>query len=120
MKKLNMPNIRALLPQPKPRKPRTRLQASASRLTQPVYDDYEEEPTTKLSTAFVVVLVPMLKTEAVGVVLFQRVAPVALAAVVFNTTYSVFASAEQYVSQSAVVSLRLTIINSGTTPKLCA
>ena len=64
MKKLNMPNIRALLPQPKPRKPRTRLQASASRLTQPVYDDYEEEPTTKLSTAFVVVLV--LHLVAVG------------------------------------------------------
>ena len=64
MKKLNMPNIRALLPQPKPRKPRTRLQASASRLTQPVYDEYEEEPTTKLSTAFVVVLV--LHLVAVG------------------------------------------------------
>jgi LysM repeat protein len=64
MKKLNMPNIRALLPQPKPRKPRTRLQASASRLTQPAYDDYEEEPTTKLSTAFVVVLV--LHLVAVG------------------------------------------------------
>jgi LysM repeat protein len=64
MKKINMPNIRALLPQPKPRKPRTRLQASASRLTQPVYDDYEDEPTTKLSTAFVVVLV--LHLVAVG------------------------------------------------------
>ena len=64
MKKLNMPNIRALLPQPKPRKPRTRLQASASRLTQPAYDEYEEEPTTKLSTAFVVVLV--LHLVAVG------------------------------------------------------
>lgn len=64
MKRLNIPNIRALLPQPKPRKPRTRLQASASRLTQPVYDDYEEEPTTKLSTAFVVVLV--LHLVAVG------------------------------------------------------
>ena len=64
MKKINMPNIRALLPQPKPRKPRTRLQASASRLTQPVYEDYEDEPTTKLSTAFVVVLV--LHLVAVG------------------------------------------------------
>ena len=64
MKKINMPNIRALLPQPKPRKPRTRLQASASRLTQPAYDDYEDEPTTKLSTAFVVVLV--LHLVAVG------------------------------------------------------
>ncbi len=42
--------------------------------------------------AFVVVLVPTLKTEDVGVVLFHLVAPVALAALVFKTTYSVFAN----------------------------
>jgi len=40
-----------------------KLQAHASRLTQSAYDDYEE-PTTKLSTAFVVVLV--LHLVAVG------------------------------------------------------
>lgn len=64
MKKFKLPSLKSLVPQskvPKPRKPATRL---AARLTQPAYDDYEEEPTTKLSTAFVVVLV--LHLVAVG------------------------------------------------------
>jgi LysM repeat protein len=64
MKKLKLLSLKSLVPQskvPKPRKPATRL---AARLTQPAYDDYEEEPTTKLSTAFVVVLV--LHLVAVG------------------------------------------------------
>ncbi len=42
----------------------SKLQAHANRLTPSAYDDYEEEPTTKLSTAFVVVLV--LHLVAVG------------------------------------------------------
>jgi LysM repeat protein len=64
MKKLKLPSLKSLVPQSKvtkPRKPATRL---AARLTQPAYDDYDEEPTTKLSTAFVVVLV--LHLVAVG------------------------------------------------------
>jgi LysM repeat protein len=64
MKKFKLPSLKSLVPQSKvakPRKPATRL---AARLTQPAYDDYEEEPTTKLSTAFVVVLV--LHLVAVG------------------------------------------------------
>jgi LysM repeat protein len=64
MKKLKLLSLKSLVPQskvPKPRKPATRL---AARLTQPAFDDYEEEPTTKLSTAFVVVLV--LHLVAVG------------------------------------------------------
>jgi LysM repeat protein len=64
MKKFKLLSLKSLVPQskvPKPRKPATRL---AARLTQPAYDDYEEEPTTKLSTAFVVVLV--LHLVAVG------------------------------------------------------
>jgi LysM repeat protein len=64
MKKFQLLSLKSLVPQSKvakPRKPATRL---AARLTQPAYDDYEEEPTTKLSTAFVVVLV--LHLVAVG------------------------------------------------------
>jgi LysM repeat protein len=64
MKKFKLLSLKSLVPQskvPKPRKPATRL---AARLTQPAFDDYEEEPTTKLSTAFVVVLV--LHLVAVG------------------------------------------------------
>ena len=64
MKKFKLLSLRSLVPQSKvanQRKPVTRL---AARLTQPAYDDYEEEPTTKLSTAFVVVLV--LHLVAVG------------------------------------------------------
>lgn len=63
MKKPKLPNFRSLLPQPKARKPMNKLQAHANRLTPSVYEDYEE-PTTKLSTAFVVVLV--LHLVAVG------------------------------------------------------
>ena len=64
MKKFKLLSLKSLVPQSKvanQRKPVTRL---AARLTQPAYDDYEEEPTTKLSTAFVVVLV--LHLVAVG------------------------------------------------------
>jgi LysM repeat protein len=64
MKKFQLLSLKSLVPQSKvakPRKPATRL---AARLTQPAFDDYEEEPTTKLSTAFVVVLV--LHLVAVG------------------------------------------------------
>jgi LysM repeat protein len=64
MKKFKLLSLKNLVPQSKvtkSRKPATRL---AARLTQPAYDDYEEEPTTKLSTAFVVVLV--LHLVAVG------------------------------------------------------
>jgi len=63
MKKLKLPSLLSLAPQSKSRKPMNKLQAHASRLTQSAYDDYEE-PTTKLSTAFVVVLV--LHLVAVG------------------------------------------------------
>lgn len=64
MKKFQLLSLKSLVPQSKvakQRKPATRL---AARLTQPAYDDYEEEPTTKLSTAFVVVLA--LHLVAVG------------------------------------------------------
>ena len=64
MKKFKLLSLKNLVPQSKvtkQRRPATRL---AARLTQPAYDDYEEEPTTKLSTAFVVVLV--LHLVAVG------------------------------------------------------
>ena len=64
MKKLNLTRLLSLAPQPKPKQPLTRLQAHARRLTPSAYDDYEEEPATKLSTAFVVVLV--LHLVAVG------------------------------------------------------
>jgi LysM repeat protein len=67
MKKHNLSRLRALMPQPKVRKPNSKsrpLAAHAGRLAPPAYDDYEEEPTTKLSTAFVVVLV--LHLVAVG------------------------------------------------------
>lgn len=63
MKKIKLPSLHSLVPQAKTRKPMNKLQAHASRLTQSAYDDYEE-PTTKLSTAFVVVLV--LHLVAVG------------------------------------------------------
>lgn len=64
MKKLKLHRLLSLAPQPKPKQPLTRLQAHARRLTPSAYDDYEEEPATKLSTAFVVVLV--LHLVAVG------------------------------------------------------
>ncbi len=64
MKKPKLPSLQSLVPQPKVRKPMTKLEAAAHRLTPSAYDDYEEEPTTKLSTAFVVVL--MLHLVAVG------------------------------------------------------
>ncbi len=67
MKKHNLSRLRALMPQPKVRKQNSQLNkltAHAGRLAPPAYDDYEEEPTTKLSTAFVVVLV--LHLVAVG------------------------------------------------------
>jgi len=53
MKKPKLPNFRSLGPQPKV--PMNKLKAHAKRLTHSAYDDHEE-PTTKLSTAFVVVL----------------------------------------------------------------
>ncbi len=55
MKKPKLASLLALVPQSKVRKPMNKLQAHANRLTHSAYDDYEE-PTTKLSTAFVVVL----------------------------------------------------------------
>ncbi len=64
MKKSKLANLLSLAPQPKPRKPLNRLQAHAHRLAPSAYEDYDEEPTTKLSTAFVVVLV--LHVVAVG------------------------------------------------------
>ena len=64
MKNNKLSRLLALGPQPKPRKPMSKLQAHANRLTPSAYDDYEEEPSTKLSTAFVVVLV--LHLVAVG------------------------------------------------------
>lgn len=67
MKKHKLLSLAALAPQPKARKPNrqgNKLAAHAGRLAPPAYDDYEEEPTTKLSTAFVVVLV--LHLVAVG------------------------------------------------------
>lgn len=63
MKKLNLPKLASLMPQPKPRKAKTSLRVTASRLVPTAFED-EEEPTTKLSTAFVVVLV--LHLVAVG------------------------------------------------------
>lgn len=63
MKKLTLSRLRALAPQP--RKKGSKLAVTAAqRLTNPPYDDYDEEPTTKLSTAFVVVLI--LHLVAVG------------------------------------------------------
>ncbi len=63
MKKLTLSRLRALAPQP--RKKGSKLAVTAAqRLTTPPYDDYDEEPTTKLSTAFVVVLI--LHLVAVG------------------------------------------------------
>jgi LysM repeat protein len=64
MKIPKLPRLSSLAPQPKLRKPPTRLAAHARRLTPSAYEDYDEEPTTKLSTAFVVVLV--LHLVAVG------------------------------------------------------
>jgi len=64
MKKFKLANLKKLVPQskvPKQKRPAGRL---AARLTQPAYDDYDEEPTTKLSTAFVVVFV--LHLVAIG------------------------------------------------------
>lgn len=55
MKKPKLSSFLALVPQSKARKPMNKLQAHANRLTHSAYDDHEE-PTTKLSTAFVVVL----------------------------------------------------------------
>jgi len=64
MKIPRLPRLSSLAPQPKARKAPTRLAAHARRLTPSAYEDYDEEPTTKLSTAFVVVLV--LHLVAVG------------------------------------------------------
>jgi len=64
MKIPRLPRLSSLAPQPKARKAPTRLAAHARRLTPPAYEDYDEEPTTKLSTAFVVVLA--LHLVAVG------------------------------------------------------
>lgn len=63
MKKLTLPRLRSLAPQPK-KKVRKLAANAAHRLTPPAFEDYDEEPTTKLSTAFVVVLV--LHLVAVG------------------------------------------------------
>lgn len=63
MKRLPFKKLAALLPQPKPRKPKTSLRVTASRLVPTAFEE-DEEPTTKLSTAFVVVLV--LHLVAVG------------------------------------------------------
>ncbi len=57
--KMKMPKL-PKLPKPQPK----RLQATARRAAQPAIDDYEEEPTTRLSSAFVVVLI--LHVVAVG------------------------------------------------------
>ena len=64
MKIPKLPRLSSLAPQPKPRKPPTKLAAHARRLTPSAYEDYDEEPSTKLSSAFVVVLV--LHLVAVG------------------------------------------------------
>ena len=64
MKIPKLPRLSSLAPQPKPRKPPTKLAAHARRLAPPAYEDYDEEPSTKLSSAFVVVLV--LHLVAVG------------------------------------------------------
>jgi LysM repeat protein len=63
MKRLRFSKLAALLPQPKPRKTKTSLRVTASRLVPTSFDE-DEEPTTKLSTAFVVVLA--LHVVAVG------------------------------------------------------
>lgn len=57
--KMKMPKL-PKLPKPQPK----RLQATARRAAQPAIDDYDEEPTTRLSSAFVVVLI--LHVVAVG------------------------------------------------------
>lgn len=57
--KMKMPKL-PKLPKPQPK----RLQATARRAAQPAVDDYDEEPTTRLSSAFVVVLI--LHVVAVG------------------------------------------------------
>lgn len=63
MKKLAFTKLAALMPQPKPRKQKTTLRVTASRLVPSAFDE-DEEPTTKLSTAIVVVLI--LHLAAVG------------------------------------------------------
>ena len=57
-----MPKLPRLPRLPKPQQ--KRLQASARRAAQPAIEDYDEEPTTRLSSAFVVVLI--LHVVAVG------------------------------------------------------
>jgi LysM repeat protein len=57
-----MPRMPRLPRLPKPQQ--NRLQASARRSAQPAIEDYDEEPTTRLSSAFVVVLI--LHVVAVG------------------------------------------------------
>jgi LysM repeat protein len=64
MKKFKLANLKKLVPQSKVTKQKPPASRLAARLTQPAYDDYEEEPTTKLSTAFVVVFV--LHLVAIG------------------------------------------------------
>lgn len=63
MKKPTLPSrLRALAPQSKPKV--HKLAATAHRLAPPAFEDYDEEPSTKLSTAFIVVFV--LHLVAVG------------------------------------------------------
>jgi LysM repeat protein len=57
-----MPRLPKLPRLPKPQQ--KRLQASARRAAQPAFEDYDEEPTTRLSSAFVVVLI--LHVVAIG------------------------------------------------------
>jgi LysM repeat protein len=63
MKNLTLQRLKSLAPQPK-KKVRKLAANAAHRLTPPAFEDYDEEPTTKLSTAFVVVLI--LHLVAVG------------------------------------------------------
>jgi LysM repeat protein len=57
--KMKMPKL-PKLPKPQPK----RLQATARRAAPPAMDDYDDEPTTRLSSAFIVVLI--LHVVAVG------------------------------------------------------
>lgn len=64
MKMPTLPKMPKLPKLPKPQPKGKRLQASARRAVQPAFEDYDEEPTTRLSSAFVVVLI--LHIVAVG------------------------------------------------------
>jgi hypothetical protein len=63
---------------------------------------------------------PSVNTDAVGAVLFQAVAEVAGAETALSVRVLVGPSAEMYTSQEFATVLDFTIINSGTTVKLCA